>query len=209
LVVNSGVKHQNVRGDFNRRVASCRAGVALLQSHYPGITHLRDVETVSWEEISPYLPQETTVATLAQQGIDLGDIPGIEPDTQLKIQARCRHVWTENRRVLEASLALRHGDTTTLGRLLFEAHASARDDYEVSCVELETLIDLLRHEPGVLGARLTGAGWGGCVMALVENSQVNEVSQRIAASYLAKTGLEADCFICLPGSGAGMVAQLN
>ena len=207
LVVDSKVRHQNVRGAFNRRVAACRAGVGLLRAHYPHITHLRDVQQVPWAALEPHLPESITVRQLQAQGIELGDIPGIAPDDELKVRARCRHVWTENQRVLTAVAAMRAGDVGSLGELLQAAHTSARDDYEVSCPELDLLVAALMEMPGVLGARLTGAGWGGCVIALVEEPAVEDVSRRIQARYHEATQLNADVYVCRAGLAAGLVGE--
>lgn len=209
LIVDSGVKHRNVGNDFNRRVAACRAGSGLLRASFPQTTHLRDVETVPWERLEPHLPEKTTPAELAAVGIELGDIPGITAETTLRVRARCRHVWNENRRVQEAVKAMASGDLAALGRLLGEAHASARDDYEISCPEVELLVTVLMESPGVLGARLTGAGWGGCVVALVENGAVEAVSRRVQEAYEAQTGIQPSAFACLPSDGAGLLACIN
>jgi galactokinase len=116
-----------------------------------------------------------------------------------------RHVVTENQRVLEFADALRAGDTAGLGPLLLASHASLRDDYEVSTPELDLAVDLL-VEHGALGARLTGAGFGGCVVALVTRAQVGDVARKTRARYRAETGLEADAFEVRPVDGAGPVA---
>jgi len=208
LIADSGVRHGNVRGPYNRRVAACRAGVGLLKAHYPDITHLRDVQDVPWAELEPLLPEETTVGELAERGIELGDVPGLTADTPLKVRARCRHVWTENRRVQAAVAALRAGEVATLGRLLDEAHASARDDYEISCPELEVLVQAAREVDGVVGARLTGAGWGGCIVALVSDHAVPDFQAHVARRYRAETGREAAIFACRSGPGAGLVARV-
>ncbi len=217
LVVNSGVRHHNTGGGYNRRVAECRAGVALLRlrysipscSGYGAITHLRDVENVAWADLEPFLPKATTAAELAGRGIALGDIPGLTADAPLKVRARCRHVWTENHRVLAAMDALRAGDVARLGRLLDEAHASARDDYEISCPELECLVAVARQVDGVAGARLTGAGWGGCIVALVRADAVPAFEAHVAEKYHAETGLDAAIFDCRAGPGAGLVTHVS
>jgi galactokinase len=205
LIADSGVRHQKVRGAFNQRVAACRAGVKLLQARFPGITHLRDVQAVPWDVLAPILPDRTMVAELARQGIELGDLPGVSGDTVLKVLTRCRHVWTENQRVRAAVSALRAGDVTTLGRLLNEAHASARDDYEVSCPELEYLVTAAREVEGVVGARLTGAGWGGCIVAVVQDGAAPEFEAHITQRYRAETGRLAAVFTCRAAPGAGSV----
>jgi galactokinase len=203
LIADSGVRHQNVRGEYNHRVAACRAGVRLLQARYPGITHLRDVQDVPWGDLAPVLPEETKVGELMEQGIDLGDLPGLTPETLLRVRPRCRHVWTENQRVEAAMVALRAGDVTTLGRLLNEAHASARDDYEISCPELESLVETAREVGGVIGARLTGAGWGGCIVAVVRDDAVETFEAYVSNEYPAKTGKSTAIFACRSAPGAG------
>ncbi|MGB0389906.1 MAG: galactokinase, partial [Ardenticatenaceae bacterium] len=95
-------------------------------------------------------------AALQAQGIDLGDIPDLTPDSLLKVHAGCRHVWTENQRVLDAVKALGAGDVTWFAQLLHDPHPSARDDYEISCPEVEHLIAVLSELRGVVAARLTG-----------------------------------------------------
>jgi len=203
LIVDSGVRHQNVGGGFNQRVAACRAGVKLLQARFPGTTHLRDVQDVSWDDLVPTLPEEMTVGELWERGMDLGDLPGLTSDTLLKVRARCRHVWTENRRVEAAVAALRAGEVTALGRLLNEAHASARDDYEVSCPELECLVQAAREVDGVVGTRLTGAGWGGCIVAIARDDVVPEFKAHVSGRYQAEMGRSAAIFACRTAPGAG------
>jgi galactokinase len=204
LIADSGVHHKKVvKGAYNQRVAACRAGVGLLRPGFPGITHLRDVQVVPWADLAEWLPEETTPRQVGELGIELGDIPGLDPDTPLPVRARCRHVWTENGRVQAAVAALRAGDVPALGRLLDEAHASARDDYEISCPELERLVGAAREVEGVLGARLTGAGLGGCIVALVHREAAAEFEAHVRRRYQAETGRETAIFACRSGPGAG------
>jgi galactokinase len=212
LVVDSGVHHQNVRGQFNERVGCCRAGVGLMQKHFAGrrdvshgLTHLRDVQDVPWPELSPLLPEEITPRELHRQGVELGDLPGVDDDTRLHVRRRCRHVWNENRRVLAAVTAMCAGDLATLGKLLDEAHASARDDYEISCPEVESLVGAAHEVQGVAGARLTGAGWGGCMIALVQESAVDAFEAHVRQRYAEQMGLTCNIFACRAGPGAGLV----
>jgi galactokinase len=206
LIADSGVRHSNVRGEYNHRVAACRAGVRLLASRFPGITHLRDVQDTPWRDLAPILPIETTVAELADQGIKLGDLPGLVANTRLKVRARCRHVWTENRRVEAAVMELRDGNASAFGRLLDEAHASARDDYEISCPELEVLVETAREVEGVVGARLTGAGWGGCIVAVVPDDSIEAFQAHVSKAYPARSGRSTTIFACRTASGAGRCA---
>jgi galactokinase len=117
-------------------------------------------------------------------------------------EPRARHVITENQRVLHFADALRAGDTAALGSLMLASHASLRDDYAVSTPELDLAVDLL-VEHGAAGARLTGAGFGGCVVALVPRAQVRAVAAKTVATYRAETGLDADAFEVQAVDGAG------
>jgi galactokinase len=125
------------------------------------------------------------------------------PD-QVRDEPFARHVVSENRRVLEFAEALRVGDIDTLGALLLASHASLRDDYEVSTPELDLAVELL-VEHGASGARLTGAGFGGCVVALVDERRAADVAAKTAARYRADTGLEAAAFVVGAVDGAGPV----
>ena len=109
----------------------------------------------------------------------------------------------ENARVRQAVAALRAGDMVLMGSLLLEAHASARDDYEISTPEIEALVRLTRRAPGVMGARLTGAGWGGCIVALVRAENAARLGDHIRDAYQAETGREARSFVCHSATGAG------
>jgi galactokinase len=123
---------------------------------------------------------------------------------QVAADPRARHVVSENARVLAAAAALEAGDVETLGRLLGESHASLRDDYEVSTPELDLLVEALTGA-GAYGARLTGAGFGGCVVALAPEADTGEVSAAATARYRAETGLEPQSFVCRAADGAGPV----
>ena len=204
LVADSGVHHANVRGEYNLRVAACRAGVACLHAHYPGITHLRDVQDVDWAELAPLLPETLAVAGARARGADLDDVPLPGGEVKLRVRACCRHVHSENERVLSTIAALQTTarNAATVGHLLNQAHASARDDYDVSCPELEALVEAARAVEGTLGARLTGAGWGGCIVALVHQDAVPEFETQVARRYRQTTGRPPHIFACSAGGNA-------
>jgi len=208
IVADSGVRHRNTGPDFNRRVLEGRIGVRLLQRYYPGITHLRDVNHLPWAELEPLLPEVIHTPELLALGIApdklLDSGRSAETDT-FYVRKRCRHVITENNRVLQSVAALQAGDVATFGRLMREAHASARDDYEISTPEIETLVSLADAVPGTMGARLTGAGWGGCIVALVRQECAGEFQRAVASGYRGKTGREAQIFLCRSAAGAGEV----
>lgn len=209
LVANTGVRHTNVSGEFNARVGACRAGVACLQTKYPGITHLRDVQDVAWDDLEPLLPETMTDAEAREIGADFENLPHLRPGSTLRVRACCRHVHSENTRVGAACQALEAGDAETAGALLNEAHASARDDYSVSCPELEAMVDAALSVEGTLGARLTGAGWGGCIVALVREDAVEAFGEKVAQKYQASTGREATIFDTPASGGAGLVGTFT
>lgn len=209
LVVDSGVHHDNIRGEFNLRVAACRAGVALLRAAHPQITHLRDVQDISWEDLAPLLPEVSTAQQLAQRGIDLGDIPGLEPDAPLHILRCCRHVWHENNRVLQTLDALSAGNIDAVGALLTEAHFSARDDYAISTPELDFLVETANQQPGVVGARLTGAGWGGCMLVMVGADAVEHLQAQLATTFAARFGRTPTIFLCQAAPGASYLGTIG
>jgi len=204
VIADSGVRHSNVHGGYNRRVAECRAAVAILRQYYPGITHLRDVQPIPWRRLQPLLPEVTTLGALADQGIQVdGPLPGVGRADPLKVRARARHVHTENRRVEEALDAMRNRDMVRLGQLMVQAHVSARDDYEISCPELETLVAAALEVEGVVGARLTGAGWGGCIVALAHEDAVSSLETHLRQRYRAEFGREPDVFVCRSVAAGG------
>lgn len=207
VVIDSQVRHTNTGPLFNRRVAEGRIGVALLRRRYPEITHLRDVQEMPWEELVPLLPEVISAEELRAQGIDPDHIldEGRSADTNIyHVRARCRHVHSENQRVRAAVAALNSGDLAAVGRLLTAAHHSAAQDYGISTPELDVLVDDCLSA-GAAGARLTGAGWGGCVIALVAAERVSSFVSAVLSTYRQQTGLEAEAFICRSARGAGAV----
>jgi galactokinase len=123
-------------------------------------------------------------------------------ETQLR---RARHVVSENARVQAGVEALERGDLEVLGALLNASHVSLRDDYEVSCPELEVMRTAALAAPGCYGARLMGAGFGGCVLALVQTETVDEFAAQVGQQYQEQTNLEPDIFATAPAGGAGLI----
>ncbi len=117
---------------------------------------------------------------------------------------RARHIITENLRVQAAAMALRGGGLKTAGQALRESHASLRDDYEVSCFELDVIADLASAHPGCYGARMTGAGFGGCAVALVQNGAVEDFVKSVAPAYSARTGLTPQIYVTQAAAGSGI-----
>jgi galactokinase len=176
VVCNSMVRHQLITGEYNLRRADCEMGVKLLQSHLPGVSALRDVA--------------------------MGDLERREQALPERIYRRCRHVITENCRVRKAAGALKSADAGQFGQLMYESHASLRDDYQVSCKELDLLVDLASSSPGVYGARMTGGGFGGCTVNLVRADCAAAFKAHIAQAYQEATGIAPLAYICEPAQGA-------
>ncbi|MHB1318385.1 MAG: galactokinase [Anaerolineae bacterium] len=205
VVVDSGVRHSNTGPLYNTRVAEVRAGVAMLQERWPHVHFLRDLEGIAWDGFADLLPERVSVSELEARGIRLSRLlnGGIIPrDQELYVRSRCRHVISENARVLDAVSSLEAGDVMRFGALMSDAHASVRDDFGVSTPELEALVTAALQMPGVPGARLTGAGWGGCIVAFVEHGLTAGFAASVQSRYRAETGLSASAFVCQAGPGA-------
>jgi galactokinase len=119
---------------------------------------------------------------------------------------RARHVVTENARVLQSVTALKAGDIDAFGQLMNASHDSLRDDYAVSCRELDVMVEAARKVKGVYGARMTGAGFGGCTVSLVAEEAVERFQQTVGAAYREATGLKATFYVCQASDGAGRIA---
>ncbi len=179
VVSDTAVKRGLVDSEYNRRRAECEEAVRRLSQWLPGITALRDV----------------TPERLEQHAAELPEV----------VWRRARHVVTENARVLASVDALLSGDLTSFGRLMDESHASLRDDYEVSVPQLDVLVTAARSIPGVLGSRMTGAGFGGCTVSLVQGEAVAEFERQVPRAYRAQTGLDPSIYVCRPVDGASVL----
>jgi galactokinase len=179
VLCNTMVKHEIAGGDYNLRRRECEESVARLKKVLPGIRALRDVTPAQVEQHRALLP---------------------EP-----LYRRARHVTTEDARVLEARTALELGDLTKLGRLMAESHASLRDDYEVSCLELDVMVELADKIEGCLGARMTGGGFGGCTINLVRDAQAGTFVTHMREGYHRTTNIAPEIYSCSAADGAGEI----
>jgi len=179
VVCNTMVKHELGSSEYNTRRAECEEGVRTLCAVLQGIRALRDVTPAQLEKHRRLLDS--------------------------KVFSRCRHVVTENERVKGAVRALEAGDVRALGPLMRESHRSLRDDYEVSCKELDAMTEIAGAQPGVIGARMTGGGFGGCTINLVESAAVDAFRQNVAVEYLARTGLRPEIYVTPAADGARQV----
>jgi len=169
VVVNTMVKRELASSAYNERRRQCEEGVNILGRSLPGVRALRDV--------SP------------------GDLDEFEHELPHVVAKRCRHVVSENARVLEAVGAMRAGDVDRFGELMYESHESLREDYEVSCGELDLLVEAARRIPGTVGARMTGAGFGGCTVNLVRLGRTRSFVRAIKEEYRNETGLSSDVYV--------------
>ncbi len=176
LVADSGVRRELAASAYNERRAQCEEAVRRLRERYPEIRALRDVSPAQLEAARGVLPE--------------------------LIYRRARHVVTENERVLHAVAALERGDLSAFGELLNASHESLQRDYEVSIPELDVLVEAARSVPGVYGARLTGAGFGGSILAVVRREAVPAASEAIAHRYEARFGRRPARFAVTPDEGA-------
>jgi len=181
VICHSGVKHSLVDSEYNKRRRECEAGVATLSRRFPRIKTLRD-------------------ATLVELEACRNELDSV-------VYRRCRHVITENHRVLESIDSLNRNDLTTFGRLMNESHDSLRDDYQVSCSEIDLLVEFARNFKGVLGSRITGGGFGGCAVSLILNSEIQEFTRRLIEYYQKETGITPHLYISTPAAGAEIIRR--
>ena len=175
VVGNTMVRHALASGQYNARRTDCEQGVEILRRRSSEVRALRDVGLQLLEAACDDLPE--------------------------RIYRRCRHVVTENARTLDASEAMRRGDFDAFGRLMNASHASLRDDFEVSCAELDTMAAIARAQNGVYGARMMGGGFGGSIIALVDTELAGSVADRIRCEYMKVTGRDPDVWVCTAGAG--------
>ncbi|GAB4023483.1 galactokinase [Spirosoma koreense] len=182
VLCDSRVKHSLVSSEYNTRRAECDAGVRFLQTFYPAIKSLRDV----------------TMAMLDEH----------LRDTDPLIYRRCAYVVQENNRLLDGVAALEANDIATFGQLMYGSHEGLSHWYEVSCPELDILVEIARHQPGVLGARMMGGGFGGCTINLVREESLSAFTSQIIKQYKARTGKDTYIHVCKIQDGTHVVSEL-
>lgn len=176
IVICDSRKQRSLRtSEYNKRRAECEGAVRVLNEVFGDIKALRDVTPEQLEEHRDHMPELW--------------------------YRRARHVVTENRRVVSAVRSLKAGDIHQFGRLMYESHASLRDDYEVSCPELDILVEIASAQHGTIGARMTGAGFGGCTVNLIASDEVPEFLATVAEKYQHRTKLKPLIYVCSPSDG--------
>lgn len=180
VVANSNVKHSIGGGEYPVRVAQCKAATEAIQKVNPLVSMLRDASMEDVENAKQFMNE-------------------VEYN-------RAKHVISENDRTIQAKEELERGDWKQVGELMNESHASMRDDYEVSCEEVDILVDIAQKFPGVYGSRLTGGGFGGCTVTLVAGDCAEALVARMKSEYKEKTGLDCPCFVTRPARGAHLLS---
>ena len=179
VIADTAVRRTLISGEYNKRRAACEEAVRLLQQDLPNIKSLRDVSLEDFNRLS-------------------GKLPDV-------VSKRSRHVVEEIERSKQAPALLEAGDIQNFGTLMNKCHTSLRDLYEVSCPELDTMVRIAQAIEGCYGARLTGAGFGGCTVNLVARENVDTFAQALAARYESETGYHPEIYISHPSDGAALL----
>lgn len=179
VIADTTVRRKLTSGEYNKRRSACEEAVTLLQKDLPNITSLRDVGIEDFNKLAHKLPE--------------------------LIEKRARHVVEEIERSNQAEALLEANDIQSFGKLMNECHISLRDLYEVSCPELNIMVEIAQSLEGCYGARLTGAGFGGCTVNLVEKNYANDFAQTLSKKYESQTGLRPEIYITHASNGAGLI----
>jgi galactokinase len=180
VIADSGERRTLGQSAYNQRVRECRQAELLLRERIPGLSGLGTLDSAEFADHESALPD--------------------------RLRRRARHVVSEVERVRQAAEALRHGDPARFGELMSAGHASLRDDFEVSTPGLDLLVDLARQLPGCYGARLTGAGFGGCTVNWVEGEAAGKFAVDLVNAYESRSGRKSRAWVCRSADGAGIVS---
>ena len=178
LVADTGVKHELSATPYNDRRRACEQAVRAIAEIHPEVRALRDVDETTLANTRRHMDEQTC--------------------------QRARHVVCENTRTLNAAQALQEEQITRFGELVNASHQSLRDDYEVSCRELDTMVEIAGNGPGCIGARMMGGGFGGCALVLVRPGDTQTMIQHLQQKYTARIGIEPNIFIANAGNGASV-----
>ena len=179
VIADTTVRRALTSGEYNKRRADCEEAVRILSGHLRDVASLRDVDVDTFNRFADQLPE--------------------------RVQKRARHVVEEIERSQRVIPVLERGDMEEFGKLINDCHAGLRDLYEVSIPELDTMVNVAQALPGCYGARLTGAGFGGCTVNLVAREGADIFSQSLSAGYKAKTGFSPEIYICSASNGAELI----
>lgn len=179
VVTNSNVKHQLSGSEYPDRVYQCKLAVEIINKKYPEVKALRDATLDMLKELEPEMPRS--------------------------VYRRALHSVTEDIRTRSAVEALKVGNYRELGQLMTQSHVSLKENYEVSCDELDLLVDLALQVPGVFGSRMTGGGFGGCTITLVAKNAAPTLIEFLRTRYKKVVNLDCDCFVTTPSAGCGEI----
>jgi galactokinase len=180
VIANTGVSRGLTASKYNERVSECREAVELIKATIGKVA-------------------------LSLRDCDMANLLSCEGALSENVFRRARHVITENERTLSACQAMREGDVERLGKLMNASHESLRVDYEVTCPELDAMTGIARSLEGCYGSRMTGAGFGGCTVSLVEADRVEAFGEELLRAYKDKTGMDGAIIISAPGEGASRI----
>ena len=180
LLMNTGVKHSLAASAYNERRQECETGVAVLQTAYPNLKALRDADSSMLNQVRSLLSET--------------------------VYQRCCYVIEEKERLMQACKAMQVGDLLSLGKCLFQTHAGLKDQYAVSCEELDVLVDAARQTPSVFGARLMGGGFGGCVLVVFQRAQAEFINSRLSAAFVKRFGRAPQMVQIQTADGASLIS---
>lgn len=183
VICDTNVKHDLASSEYNTRREECERAVEKLKAFLPQIDDLRDVDLEDFKNYENRLPEI--------------------------LRCRARHIVTENKRVLKSAKALRENNLPEFGRLMWESHDSLRDDYEVSCKELDLLVEIAKKTDGVLGARMTGGGFGGSTVNLVKRANLGRFTEKIRFEYQQITEIKPTILVASASDGASEIIARN
>jgi galactokinase len=179
VLFDTRVSHSLAASEYNRRREECAEGVAIARGVFNNITHLRDLSPEMFECCAPKMSP--------------------------LIRRRCKYVVEENNRVLGACAALASGDAAAFGQYMFRTHEGLRSEYEVSCPELDRLVEIVKGHPAVFGARMMGGGFGGCTVNLVQKEAVREVGEMVVRKYRATFSRDPLMYVTSIGPGTSVI----
>lgn len=176
VIGNTNKKRGLVDSKYNERRSQCDEALAILKQEVPSLSYLAEMKPEQFEQLQASIPDET-------------------------VRRRARHVVEENQRVLDSVEVLKKNDLKQFGLYMNDSHVSLRDLYEVSCEELDVMVEEAQRIPGTLGSRMTGAGFGGCTVSLVHEDDVERFIKEVGEAYQSRTGLTAEFYVCGIGNG--------
>ena len=181
ILLNTHVSHNLASSEYNTRKNECEEGIAIIHNKHSEVQSLRDVTLEMLQSCKTKMP--------------------------LTVYKRCKFIVEENKRVLDVAEAIRANNLNLVGKILFEGHIGLSKEYEISCPESDFLVEFAKGNPGVLGARQMGGGFGGCVINLIHEDEVDDFVSKVSAIYEKKFNITLSCFEGLPSGGTTIIAN--